>query len=124
MDLDLDGSSLPGPSSDLLAKMFEPPHKIMYKGTVEAARKTCQQTKKWLMISIHDPSDFQCQVLNRDLWKDKSVVAMMVENFIFLQVFLKLKYLVGAYKFSRKRASTILSIQYLSIHCNSRSTNW
>lgn len=86
MDLDLESneSDNQGPSTDLLAKMFEPPHEIMFRGSVDAARKSCG--KKWLMISIHDPSNFQCQVLNRDLWKDKSVKTMMKENFVFLQV--------------------------------------
>ena len=89
LDLEIDGlaeQASSGPSSDLLARMFEPPHEIMFKGSVDAARKSCG--KKWLMISVHDPSNFQCQILNRDLWKDKSVITMMKENFVFLQVFI------------------------------------
>jgi UBX domain-containing protein 7 len=36
-------------------------------------------------VNIQDPSIFDCQVLNRDLWKDPSVKETVREHFLFLQ---------------------------------------
>jgi hypothetical protein len=36
-------------------------------------------------VNIQDPSVFDCQVLNRDLWKDPSIRDTIKEHFIFLQ---------------------------------------
>lgn len=36
-------------------------------------------------MNIQDPTEFPCQVLNRDVWKSPTVKAIVRENFIFLQ---------------------------------------
>lgn len=51
----------------------------------DAAREEGRQNERWLLINIQDPSIFDCQVLNRDLWKDPGVRDTVKENFIFLQ---------------------------------------
>lgn len=38
------------------------------------------------MINVQDPTEFSCQVLNRDLWSDTIVKDIVKESFIFLQV--------------------------------------
>lgn len=38
------------------------------------------------MVNIQEAGVFACQVLNRDLWSDKSVKEIVKENFVFLQV--------------------------------------
>lgn len=38
------------------------------------------------MINVQDPTEFSCQVLNRDLWSDSIVKDIVKESFIFLQV--------------------------------------
>lgn len=50
------------------------------------ARERCRAQPRWLMVTLHDPSEFPCQILNRDLWKDQSVRDLIRENFCFMQV--------------------------------------
>jgi hypothetical protein len=38
------------------------------------------------MINVQDPTEFACQVMNRDLWSDSFVKDIIRESFIFLQV--------------------------------------
>lgn len=49
------------------------------------ARTLGKEDKKWIMVNLQDMNDFNCQALNRDIWKDKSVKDLVSENFIFLQ---------------------------------------
>lgn len=57
----------------------------MYNGGWENAREEGREQLKWLLVNIQDGSVFDCQILNRDLWKNSSVVDTVRENFIFLQ---------------------------------------
>ncbi|KAI7905641.1 uncharacterized protein BX663DRAFT_500450 [Cokeromyces recurvatus] len=68
-----------------LADLFRPPFDIMFRGSFEEARETAKEKNKWLMINIQDPTEFACQVLNRDLWSDTFVKDIVRESFIFLQ---------------------------------------
>lgn len=65
--------------------MYRPPFELMSKLPWDAAREEGKDTEKWLLVNIQDPSIFDCQLLNRDLWKDSSVRDTVKENFIFLQ---------------------------------------
>jgi hypothetical protein len=51
----------------------------------DEARDQGKDEKKWLLVNLQDMSDFNCQALNRDLWKDEAVAQLVQENFIFLQ---------------------------------------
>jgi UBX domain-containing protein 7 len=79
------GASETSSRSNMLAKMFQPPWELMYKGGWDSAREVGREEQKWLLVNIQDGSVFDCQVLNRDLWKNPSVVETVKENFIFLQ---------------------------------------
>ncbi|RDI79595.1 Mitochondrial presequence protease [Venturia inaequalis] len=68
-----------------LAEMFRPPFEIIQRIPLEHAREEGKDKKKWILVNVQDPSIFDCQVLNRDLWKDERVVAVIKESFIFLQ---------------------------------------
>ena len=57
----------------------------MYKGPWDNAREEGREEKKWLLVNIQNGNVFDCQALNRDLWKDPSVVETVRENFLFLQ---------------------------------------
>lgn len=48
-----------------LARIFKPPHRLLFKGTLDAAKKCCAIDKKWLLVNIQDETDFSCLVLNR-----------------------------------------------------------
>ncbi|OKL61409.1 hypothetical protein UA08_03894 [Talaromyces atroroseus] len=79
------GASETSSKSGLLAEMYRPPFELMSRLPWDAAREEGRDNEKWLLINIQDPSIFDCQLLNRDLWKDPSVRDSVRENFIFLQ---------------------------------------
>lgn len=68
-----------------LAKLFQPPFDIMKTLGFEDARRFAREQQKWLLVNPHDPTDFRCQVLNRDFWSDKAVKEVVKENFVFVQ---------------------------------------
>lgn len=57
----------------------------MSRLTWDEARTLGKEDKKWIMVNLQDMSNFQCQTLNRDIWKDAAVKELVSENFIFLQ---------------------------------------
>jgi hypothetical protein len=65
--------------------MFRPPFEIISRLPWDQAREEGKENSKWLLVNVQDPSVFDCQVLNRDLWKDEAVSAIVKESFIFLQ---------------------------------------
>jgi UBX domain-containing protein 7 len=79
------GASEASARSNMLARLFQPPWDLMYKGSWEDARDEGKEHKKWLLVNIQDGSIFDCQTLNRDLWKNDGIVETVKENFIFLQ---------------------------------------
>ncbi|KAI8994412.1 hypothetical protein BC832DRAFT_569357 [Gaertneriomyces semiglobifer] len=68
-----------------LAQLFRAPLEIMREtGSLDQARETAKKEDKWILLTLIDPTEFQCQALNRDLWKDKSVQDFIRENFYFI----------------------------------------
>jgi hypothetical protein len=58
---------------------------MMTRVSWDEARALGKEDKKWILVNLQDMSDFNCQALNRDIWKDKAIVELVSENFIFLQ---------------------------------------
>ena len=79
------GQSEASSKSNMLAEMYRPPFDLMSRLPWDMAREEGRDNEKWLLINIQDPSIFDCQVLNRDLWKDPTVKETIREHFIFLQ---------------------------------------
>ncbi|KAJ5902294.1 UBX domain protein [Penicillium taxi] len=79
------GASDESNKSNMLAEMYRPPFEIMSRLPWDAARQEGKDNQKWLLVNIQDSSIFDCQVLNRDLWKNKAVQETVKEHFIFLQ---------------------------------------
>ncbi|KAA8642109.1 hypothetical protein EYZ11_001191 [Aspergillus tanneri] len=79
------GASEASSKSNMLAEMYRPPFEIMSRLPWDLARQEGRENEKWLLVNIQDPSIFDCQVLNRDLWKDSGVRDTVKEHFIFLQ---------------------------------------
>lgn len=83
--------SAPGPTSAQssraarLADLFRPPVDLIEHIPLDEAREQGKEEKKWVMVNLQDMSTFSCQALNRDIWKDEAVKALIRENFIFLQ---------------------------------------
>jgi len=65
--------------------MYRPPYEIIEHLEFDEARDQAKEVKKWILVNIQDTSIFDCQVLNRDIWKAKEVRDTIKENFIFLQ---------------------------------------
>lgn len=71
--------------SRTLAEMYRPPYELMSRLPWDQARQQGKEDEKWILVNIQDPSIFDCQILNRDIWKDPSVMETVRENFIFMQ---------------------------------------
>ena len=68
-----------------LEELFKPPLDLMYQGDWQSARDHAAKTRRWLMVNIQDAQEFQCQVLNRDLWSNPGVKMIVREHFVFWQ---------------------------------------
>lgn len=69
-----------------LADLFRPPHSIMFNGTFEMARRSARDQGRWLLITVHAPTDFSSQAMNRDLWNAALLQSFVKENFVFVQM--------------------------------------
>lgn len=65
--------------------MYRPPHEIMSHLSWDEARRQGKEKEKWILVNIQDPAIFDCQVLNRDIWKNSGIMETVRENFIFMQ---------------------------------------
>lgn len=79
------GASEQSSKMNMLAELFRPPFELMYQGSWEKARDMGREEEKWLIVNIQDPAIFDCQRLNRDIWKNDDIKATVRENFIFMQ---------------------------------------
>jgi hypothetical protein len=68
-----------------LAELFRPPFELISRLSWEEARQEGKEELKWLLVNVQDPSIFDCQSLNRDIWKHEGIKETVKENFIFLQ---------------------------------------
>lgn len=65
--------------------MYRPPYELMSRLPWDEARQRGKEDEKWILVNIQDPSIFDCQILNRDIWKDRGVSETVRENFLFMQ---------------------------------------
>ncbi|KAH9860474.1 hypothetical protein J1614_011805 [Plenodomus biglobosus] len=79
------GASEQSSKMSMLAELFRPPFELMYQGAWDKARDMGKDEQKWLIVNIQDPAIFDCQRLNRDIWKNDDIKATVRENFIFMQ---------------------------------------
>lgn len=79
------GASDSSSKSSLLAELFRPPADLMSSLSWDNAREEGKEDEKWIMVNVQDPSIFDCQVLNRDIWKNASIRDTVKESFIFMQ---------------------------------------
>ncbi|EFX89353.1 hypothetical protein DAPPUDRAFT_190703 [Daphnia pulex] len=80
------GASMSGKRT--LEELFRPPIDMMFNGNLLNARDTGKTVKKWIMVNIQNISEFRCQLLNRDVWSQKSIKNLVRENFLFLQLYM------------------------------------
>ena len=79
------GASEASSKTNLLAEMYRPPFELMSRLSWDQARQQGKDGEKWILVNIQDPSIFDCQILNRDLWKNPGISDTVRENFIFMQ---------------------------------------
>jgi len=79
------GASEASDKHSTLAEMYRPPFELMSRLSWDEAREEGKESEKWILVDIQDLSIFDCQVLNRDIWKNPSIMETVKENFIFLQ---------------------------------------
>lgn len=65
--------------------MYRPPFELISRVPWDQARQQGKDSEKWILVNIQDPSIFDCQVLNRDIWKNSGIKDTVKENFIFMQ---------------------------------------
>ncbi|OQR67285.1 UBX domain-containing protein 7-like [Tropilaelaps mercedesae] len=70
-----------------LEDLFRPPIDLMFKGTLDGARDEGRRRNKWILVNVVDPTNFQCQTLNRDVWSSDLVKDIIKDSFIFWQVY-------------------------------------
>ncbi|XP_052261535.1 UBX domain-containing protein 7-like isoform X2 [Dreissena polymorpha] len=84
---------LSGPSGSRTRKtrtlqdLFRPPLDLTYKGTFVNAREAGKSQGRWLLVNIQNVQEFACQALNRDIWSNTAVKALIKGSFIFWQVY-------------------------------------
>ena len=79
------GASESSSKATSLAEMYRPPFELISRLPWDDAREEGKATEKWIIVNIQDPSIFDCQVLNRDLWKHPGIMETIRESFIFMQ---------------------------------------
>ena len=79
------GASEASSKSNLLAEMYRPPFELMSRLPWDEARQQGRSDEKWILVNIQDPSVFDCQILNRDIWKNAGIMETVKENFLFMQ---------------------------------------
>jgi hypothetical protein len=69
-----------------LAQLFRTPAEIMFVGSFDGARKLAKSQCRYLLVSLHEPSEFACQMLNRDLWNQTDVQEFILDNLVYMQL--------------------------------------
>lgn len=65
--------------------MYRPPFEIICRLPWDEAREEGKSSEKWILVNVQDPAIFDCQVLNRDIWKNEQIKETIKENFLFMQ---------------------------------------
>lgn len=68
-----------------LAAIFRPPVDLVSRDDFDQAMAKGISEKKWLLVNMQKTGNFSCLVLNRDVWSDTAVRALVESRFIFWQ---------------------------------------
>lgn len=79
------GASEQSSKAARLAELFRPPFELMNQIPWDTARDKGKEEGKWILVNVQDPSIFDCQQLNRDIWKHEGIRELVKENFVFMQ---------------------------------------
>ncbi|RNA27208.1 UBX domain-containing [Brachionus plicatilis] len=70
-----------------LAALYKPPVDLLFRGSFEMSKTEACKKNLWILINVQDQSDFACQCLNRDLWRQDAVKEIIKANFLFVQLY-------------------------------------
>lgn len=59
----------------------------MYRGSFETSKLEACKKNLWILLNVQNQSDFACQCLNRDLWREDAVKEIIKANFLFVQLY-------------------------------------
>ena len=65
-----------------LAKLFAPPTDLMHTGDFLSARRKGKDERKWLLVVIVEETSFETAEMNRDVWADETVAAVVESQYI------------------------------------------
>lgn len=51
----------------------------------EQVREEGKEAEKWILVNVQDAAIFDCQILNRDIWKNPGIMETVKEQFLFMQ---------------------------------------
>lgn len=72
-----------------MAALFRPPIDIIARLDWDYLLPSAREKNQWVLVNIQDPTEFACQVLNRDCWSDENVKNFIKSNMVFWQVYNK-----------------------------------
>lgn len=75
----------PTSKGEILAEMYRPPIEITFQGTFDQAKAEAERRDRLLLVNLQAPSEFACQRLNRDTWRDEKVRQLVQQSFVFWQ---------------------------------------
>lgn len=87
MDAFRQRSDAAGHGSEPLASMFDPPEEILFQGSFEEAKKKAVADRRWLVLNVQSPSSFDSHRLNRDMWRDGTIQALLETSFVVYQTY-------------------------------------
>jgi hypothetical protein len=67
-----------------LAELFRPPTAIMFPGSFDLARRKAKEELCWLLVTVHNPIEFPCQQMVRDVWNDAAIQDFVREELVFM----------------------------------------
>eukprot|EP00890_Picochlorum_soloecismus_P000746 jgi/Picsp_1/1672/NSC_05146-R1_ubx domain-containing protein len=70
-----------------LASMFDPPQEILFQGSFEEAKEKAVADRRWLVLNVQSPSSFDSHRLNRDMWRDGTIQALLETSFVVYQTY-------------------------------------
>lgn len=74
------------PKRPRLGDLFRPPVDINFAGTLHAVKESGKLRDRWIIVNLQDNVQFASQVMNRDIWSDKALKALIKKYFLFWQV--------------------------------------
>ncbi|KAI6198258.1 UBX domain-containing protein 7 [Aphelenchoides fujianensis] len=70
-----------------LAEMFRPPVDILTHSDWDSLLQTGRTRGRWVLVNLQDPGEFECQVLNRDVWSNATLKEVIKEGLLFWQAY-------------------------------------